>query len=755
MSDEFCELNGEVLSSNNLSISKARDFASAVVNSDYARLVECKCTTSDSEIIVFDTKVQVGQKTVYDIRKYERLSVVFESSDAVMPEVLALRKDFPRVPHINLRSEEFPRSLCITEQQYSEWRLQYTGASLLEDIRQWLTLTAKDTLHADDQPLEPLFAGSRGELILPSDFITNTADSELLSVTFVGTGNRGPVFIAKRLEVVDEKPSSVKYVATFFKSTPQPHGIVRSAPADLLELHDYLNNQGNINLIPKLRSRFIEWKDKHKEIDILEAQLALVICLPKTRNRNLVPEEPEFCAFLTGETIRKIGIEIGLWAYRDRYPRYFDLDLHYLVPIDWSKKGNNIQIVMLNTHFHFSRELGTYLNGLSQKVSRKITAVGLGALGSQVFMNMIRAGQGEWTLIDKDILLPHNLARHALDGFSVGYPKVDTLAVIANKTVDGNPIANSIVADILNPVEAPETLKKIKEAFNTADIILDVSASIAVARYLVHDVDSPTRRISLFLNPVGTDVTVLAEDSERKTTLDSLEMQYYRHVINEDCLEGLLQMEPEHFRYSNSCSDVSATIPQDFVAMHAAICSRTIYQLTSNKQPLLSIWRIDADQFSVQKYSFPVKKTIEHKKGKWRLFTDEGFIKKIYEERAKKLPNETGGVLIGSYDMQRKIVYVVDYLPSPPDSKEWPTHYIRGCQGLRSKIEKIQQSTTNRIKYVGEWHSHPPNCGVKPSQDDRKVFEWISDFMTVEGLPPLMLIVGDHEKYAFYLEEID
>ena len=753
MSDEFCELNGEVLSSDNLSISKARDFASAVINSDYAWLVECKRTTSDSEIIVFDAKVQVGQKTVYDIKRYERLAVVFESSDAVMPKVLALRKDFPRVPHINLCSEEFPRSLCITEQQYSEWRLQYTGASLLENIRQWLTLTAKDTLHADDQPLEPLFVGSRGELILPSDYITNTAESELLAVTIVETRNLRPVFIAERPEDVYDNRSSLKYVATSFKSTPQPHGIVNSTPADLFELHDYLT-KGNINLIPKLRSRLIEWKDKYKEIDILDTQLILVISLPKTRNGNLVPEETELCAFLTGDTLRKIGIEIGLWAYRDQYPPYLGLDLRYLVPIDWSKKGNNIQIVMLNTHSHFSRELGTHLNGLSPKVSSKFTAIGLGALGSQVFMNMIRAGQGEWTLIDKDILLPHNLARHALDGFSVGHPKVDTLAVIANKIVDGNPIANSIVADILNPVEVRETLKTIKEAFNTADIILDVSASIAVARYLVHDVDSPTRRISLFLNPVGTDVTVLAEDSERKTTLDSLEMQYYRHIINEDCLEGLLQMEPEHFRYSNSCSDVSATIPQDFVAMHAAICSRTIYQLTSNKQPLLSIWRIDADQFSVQKYSFPVKKTIKYKKGEWKLFTDEGFINQIHEERRKKLPNETGGVLIGSYDMQRKIVYVVDYLPSPPDSKEWPTHYIRGCQGLRSKIEKIQQSTTNRIKYVGEWHSHPPNCNVNPSQDDRKVFAWISEYMTVDGLPPLMLIVGDPGKYAFYLEDI-
>ena len=610
-----------------------------------------------------------------------------------------------------------------------------------------MKLTAKNSLHADDQPLEPLFVSSQGELILPSDYNINTSDSELLSVTIVDTRNIQPVFIAEYPKNVDENQSSLKFVATSFKSTPQPHGIVHRAPADLLELHDYLN-QGNINLIPKLRSRLIEWKKKYKEIDILGTRLILVIYLPKTRNGAPKPEETEVCAFLTTETIRKIGIEIGLWVDTGSY-------LRYLVPIDWGKKGNNIQLCMLNTHSSFSRKLGTHLNGLSSEVSKNITVIGLGALGSQIFKNMIRAGQGQWTLIDKDILLPHNLARHALDGFSIGFPKVHSLAVKANKTVDGDPIADWIVVDVINPPESQETLKKIKEAFSTADIILDISASIAVARYLVHDVDSQTRRISLFLNPKGTDVTILAEDLERETTLDSLEMQYYRHIINEDCLEGLLQIEPEHFRYSNSCSDVSAIIPQDYVAMHAAICSRVIHQLISNDQPLLSIWRINTDQFSVQKHSFPVEKTIKYEKDEWRLYTDVGFIKKIHEERKKKLPNETGGVLIGSYDMQRKFVYVVDYLPSPPDSKEWPTHYIRGCQGLRSKIEKIQQHTTNQIMYVGEWHSHPPNCSVKLSQDDQEVFNWIKDHMTANGLPPLMLIVGDPGKYAFYLKNID
>ena len=747
MNGEFCKIDGTVIFPSNLTVPKAKDFANAVENSDYASLIECRRTTSDREIIVFDAKVQIGQKTVHKIKKHERLAVVFEKSDTIMPDVLALRRNFPLVPHINLRSTELPRSLCITEQHYSEWKLRFTGATFLENIRNWLALTAKGALHAEDQPLEPLLSGSLGELILPSDFFTKTVDSELFSITFIETGNQRAVLIAKRPEIVDKNRSSFKYVAIVLQSTPQPHGIVRSAPDNLLELREYLS-RGNIHLFRELRNHLIKWKEKHKEKEILDARLVIIVCLPKTRNRNAMPEEPELRAFLTAETLKKIGTEIGLWTESDGY-------LRYLIPIDWNKSGKKIQLYMLNPVLSFSREWGTRLNGLSSRDNRKITIVGLGALGSQIFMNLIRAAQGEWTLIDKDLLLPHNLARHALDGSSVGYSKAFKLAESANKTVDGEPIANSIVADVLNPLEFPETLDQLKEAFSTADIILDISASVSVARYLVHDVDSPARRISLFLNPQGIDVIVLVEDTERKTTLDSLEMQYYRHLINEKCLKDHLKRNHGRIRYANSCRDVSATIPQDFVALQAAICSRAIHQLLSNELTSLSIWRVDENQISVQRYAFPARNSIKRKIGEWTLCTDEGFIDKVHEARAKKLPNETGGVLIGSYDTQRKIVYVVDCLLSPPDSEEWPTHYIRGCRGLRSEIKKIEKITGNQLNYVGEWHSHPPNCSVKPSQDDLQAFEWLSNHMEKDGLPPLMLIVGDPGKYEFYLKKIE
>ena len=746
MNDEFCEIDGEVISASNLTVPKAKDFANAVESSDYACLVECRRATSDREIIVFYAKVQVGQKTVHKIKRRERLAVVFEKSDTIMPDVLALRKNFPLVPHVNLRPKELPRSLCLTEQQYSEWKLCWTGPAFVENIRDWLALTAKGRLHAEDQPLEPLLLGSEEFLVLPHDFFSGTVDSEPLLLSIEDSGNERKTYIAKRPKDSNENSNSFEFVALSFLIEPQPSGVIPRTPTTLFELHEFLENS-DANLLGELRNKLKAWKEKNKEKHLLEGRLALIIRMPKTRDKGSVVEAIELRAFLTFETIREVGVEIGLWDESDGC-------IGYLIPIDYNKAGQQIRIGMLNPVPSLSRENAALFNNLLPQSSRKIVAVGLGALGSQIFMNLIRAGYGKWILIDKDFLLPHNFSRHALPGVFIGGAKSRWMAEIANHTIDEEPIADWIVADILNPLESSETLQKAKEAFNTAEIILDVSASVPVARHLVHDVDSSARRISVFLNPQGTDVTILAEDSERETTLDSLEMQYYRHLINESCLKGHLEVNHGRIRYGTSCRDVSSTIPQDFVALQAAICSRAIHQLTSNKQASLSIWRTDEDQINVQRHSFPVRNSIKYKIGRWTVCTDEGFIAKVHEERAKKLPNETGGILVGSYDMQRKIVYVVDCLSSPSDSEEWPTLYIRGYRGLRSHIKKIQQITVNELQYIGEWHSHPPGCSVKPSHDDRQVFNWLSDHMKIDGLPPLMLIVGDLGKYAFYLGQI-
>ena len=143
---------------------------------------------------------------------------------------------------------------------------------------------------------------------------------------------------------------------------------------------------------------------------------------------------------------------------------------------------------------------------------------------------------------------------------------------------------------------------------------------------------------------------------------------------------------------------------------------------------------------------------IQHSKN-WTIKIASSTLKKIYQQRAQKLPNETGGVLIGSFDFYHLICYIVDSLDSPKDSKEYPFAYIRGHEGLLSKIHDIENLTVGNLTYVGEWHSHPSNS-ISPSNDDNILLNYISQYMFKQGCPGCMLIAGD-SQYSVYLKQYD
>jgi proteasome lid subunit RPN8/RPN11 len=352
--------------------------------------------------------------------------------------------------------------------------------------------------------------------------------------------------------------------------------------------------------------------------------------------------------------------------------------------------------------------------------------------------------------VDSDILLPHNTVRHELDRWAIGMPKAEALALDLHQTLDERDLAGWTSADILRPKEHAE---EIANEVSKADLILDFAAEIPVSRHLVHDLESSARRLAVFLNPTGTDLVLLSEDADRSISLDCVEMQYYRAVAFDDKLTEHLLPPEGRIRYARSCRDVSSTIPADLVTMHSSIGARGIRAAVQSEDAAIRVWRADDKTSEVQ--LIEVSPTACHRQtiGEWTLIVNEQLIKQLTQLREEKLPVETGGVLIGSYDLVRKILYVVDTVPSPPDSEEWPTLYIRGSQGLFRQVQLISQKTNSQLEYVGEWHSHPNGCSCLPSEDDLKVFSWLTTNMDDAGLPALMAIAGQR-GHAWYLGQM-
>src|SRR6266571_3008832 len=185
MMSKYLELDGTAVAPDSLEISQASglwSFLSRGLNS-YARLVECRRGVNGEEIIVFDVEVEVSQVRVHDIRPIERVVAVL--STGMVPGVLALREDFPWVPHINPANQEFPRSLCLYDESPDELSLRWTAANFIERVRWWLAETAKGTLHGEDQPLEPILLGG-SIVVLPADLLSDLGKGEPIPLYVTG-----------------------------------------------------------------------------------------------------------------------------------------------------------------------------------------------------------------------------------------------------------------------------------------------------------------------------------------------------------------------------------------------------------------------------------------------------------------------------------------------------------------------------------------------------------------------------------------
>jgi hypothetical protein len=610
-------------------------------------------------------------------------------------------------------------------------------------------------LHADDQPLEPILGDAKFLLILPRA-IKRAAQDSLEEQTVVSdvpltlierSRHHGrPVYVALTPTAAAEAGadgSARPAVASIVRVRPRTHGAIRRAPRTLADLHDFLAVEGD-DLVGVLRTAL--WAGDRSP-QALAATFLLVVLAPKRRTAAGPAEDVDVWAFVVlGHTLATFGTAIGAWEIVNGAPGK-------LFQPAAAQNGGDVRLALGYPFFASAREQLAKYNGRAGVDDQRIVAVGAGALGSQVMLNAARAAFGRWTVIDSDLLLPHNLARHLLSADAVGFHKAMTVAITANALVPEQPnVHGGIIDDVVAPREHGGAITR---ALEEAELIVDLSASVPVARFLARDVTAPARRVSIFLNPDGTALTVLAEDRARTLPLDALEMQLYRAVVTDHALDGLLDAPTTLVRFGRTCRDVSVQLPQSLVSVHAGLATMALEHLVQHETAAVTVWRVDPATGAVAAIAVPTVALRQCEANGWRIITDVAVLRRLHQHRDMRLPNETGGVLLGHYDLERRILYVVDTILSPSDSHEYPTAYIRGTEGLQEAVARITAATDRQVHYVGEWHSHPRGYSCRPSRDDLALFAWLRGELTKEGLPPLMLIVGDGGVAAPYIDRID
>lgn len=113
-------------------------------------------------------------------------------------------------------------------------------------------------------------------------------------------------------------------------------------------------------------------------------------------------------------------------------------------------------------------------------------------------------------------------------------------------------------------------------------------------------------------------------------------------------------------------------------------------------------------------------------------------VEKLCAYATRHYPNEFGGLLVGRYEENGRIVHVQDII-IPTRFLSTFTSFFRRNDGVRKKLTAFHAQTPSLV-YVGEWHTHP-NCPAVPSGTDLRSMGEIVQSPAVIIANPLLLII--------------
>jgi integrative and conjugative element protein (TIGR02256 family) len=701
------------------------------------RLVEARKKGFQYEIIIVEVDVERPQVLAFDIKRREQIGIVIQHDDRFF-STFSNREDFPFTPHQNAVPDGVTASLCIDDRPWAEARLTWTPADCIRRVREWLRKAARGELNDPAQPLEPFFYSANTILVIPRSILFGDATGE--PVRLLGhlkqDGTSSVVVTTPANGTFKEDNVKGRIAVIPFALSKQEMAGIHGLPSTLDALAIFLR-RFELDLLSELRKRIIAWASwKGPDFDFLSARIAVcIVSSVADADRSMISAR----AFMTiDQSAGDVGVAIG--CLHAGQPDEIGKGKKFVaaVPQDSTKTGADVQIEPMNVHMDFDRILAAEISGTDVADERKVVMVGAGAIGSHIAMTFAREGAFRWTVVDDDVVLPHNLARHTLHRFHLGYSKAIALAHQIRAILSDEQAAKAIPTNCLTP--ELRDASALAASYQDADIILDTSASIAVARHL-SDVASNARRISAFFNPAGTSAILLSESSERHIPLREIEAQYYGLLLTEPDLKRHLTEGPEGLRYSGSCRTLTSRIPERSAAVLSALAAGGIRRELELGDGGIRIWAQGSDG-SVQAHHFPLVPGERGSVREWAVTVDGRMTERLQGERAKHLPNETGGVLLGVVDYAKRSIHVVHALGAPPDSQETHAGFERGVEGLLAEIEDACRTVAHQIRYVGEWHSHPRGASSTPSSTDVRQIAWLVANLRPEGAPAVMLIVG-------------
>ena len=712
-----------------------------------AMFVEARRRSAE-EIVLLDIRTGAPQAPVYEIQRSERVGILFVR-EGIMPFVLMLRNDFPDTEHQQLVPEGHPAVICIDDRPWAEAQLTWTPAELIDRILMWFQRAARGELHDARQPLDPVLLGSPLSFIIARSILDTEGAEDLIAEHDL---EQPTILRVKRVTEICKitKGQEPICIATYCVK-PERMQRLRFAPVTLGGLATLLEDRG-IKLYTDLTTRFKNWLSGSEEAAWrLNARFGIIVEMPIVSPYGEQREGVDVRAFLSEKSAGEVAVALGVAFKTEGMSQGSKVGYVKRIgqcAIDY-QAVNMLGVQNLEVHLEFERDLATRLAGRTASDTRKVVLVGAGAIGSHLADCLIREGRFYWTVIDDDRLLPHNLARHIARNGQTSRNKAAILADHLNETLVGeSTIAQAISSNLF---VCDKWGVEIKESLAEADLIIDATASVPSARFL-SDYKAHGRRLSTFFNPTGDAVVLLGEPAGRALTLRDLEAQYLGLVLRTERLADHLGKLAETIAYTGACRAITNRIPQSHVSILAGLAATGVSNAADGMEAVILVWTLSSNK-EVVLDTVPAEQVSRYRAHEWQIIFDEGLVKRIRAMRDARLPFETGGIIFGLVDIPAKSIHLVDVSSAPPDSREEIGSFVRGTDGVEGLLEEVHRKTAGQVRYVGEWHSHPPHASARPSCNDARQIDWLAALMGMDSIPALMLIAADKEISVIFMQE--
>jgi hypothetical protein len=713
---------------------------------DIATLVEFR-RDGVREVIVADFLTGAPQAPVYPIRTAERVGILFIGEER-LPFAVMLRDDFPDTEHQQIVPEDHPAVICIDDRPWAEARLTWTPSELVERILSWFRRAARGELHDARQPLDPILMGSLLSFIIARSVLDTEDTGDLVGEHNLGLDN--VLRVKRRAEAGQFTAGMEPVTIAAYRVAPERMKRLRHAPIDLAGLAAMLNERG-VDLIGDLKKRLAAALAQGKEAAWrLNARVAVIVEMPILSPRGGQESGTDLRAFITPLAAGDIAVALGIALKQES--RGEGSKVGYVSAI----RATGIDLAALaaipvqsaEVHLEFERDLAARLAGRAAPDTRRAVLVGAGAIGSHIADCLSREGRFSWTVIDDDRLLPHNLARHTGRSEDVSRPKAEIVAGYINAIMAGGGIAQAITANLFAAGAAGEAVSR---ALAAADIIIDATASVLAARAL-SDSAAGARRLSAFFNPSGEAAILLAEPQDRTITLRDLEAQYLGLILRIPRLDAHLGKLAETIAYTGACRAITNRIPESRAAILSGLAASGISAAVDDAGGGISVWTL-ADNGEVTVDDAAPEPVWRYEARGWIITIDAGLARRIIAMRDARLPVETGGILFGLVDIPARRIHLVDATAAPPGSIEERDGFVRGMGGVDQLMESVGRRTAGQVRYIGEWHSHPPCASARPSAIDGRQLDWLAALMGMDSMPALMVIAADKKLAVIFADQ--